>query len=131
MAAQYDLDYRPSGEPDPVCLTDHGDITEVTAKVCRTTPSDIWSDQRDGIEAQCIFPFNLNGESYSTCILDELRKGAKKCTANKYLVMILDHFEPHPCFSMYIFFLTLPKFLHPTRVPVSDTEGEGFWNKLH
>ena len=90
MAAQYDLDYSPPGDQDPACLTDHGDITEVTAKVCRTTPSDIWADQREEIEARCIFPFTLNGETHSTCILDELRKGA---TTNISHSMV-DHHNP-------------------------------------
>ena len=78
VADQYDMEYTPGGDPDTACLTGQGDITEVTAKVCRTTPSDIWADQRDQIEARCIFPFFLNGVNYSTCILDELRKGVQK-----------------------------------------------------
>ena len=49
MAAQYDMDYRPAGDPDPACLTGQGDITEVTAKVCRTNPKG-WADTRDGID---------------------------------------------------------------------------------
>ena len=72
VAAQYDMDYSPPGDPDPACLTGHGDITEVTAKVCRTKPSDGWADFREGIEAPCLFPFTLNGESHSTCIMDEI-----------------------------------------------------------
>ena len=38
VAAQYNMEYTPAGEPHPDCLTGHGDITEVTAKVCRTNP---------------------------------------------------------------------------------------------
>ena len=71
VAAQYDMDYKPPGDPDPACLTGQGDITEVTAKVCRTNPLG-WADIRDGIEAPCLFPFTLNGESHSSCIMDEI-----------------------------------------------------------
>ena len=73
VAAQYDLDYSPPGEPDPDCLTGQGDITEVTAKFCRTSPyNDVW-DIRDNIEAECLLPFTLNGETYDACILDEIQ----------------------------------------------------------
>ena len=72
VAAQYNMEYTPAGEPHPDCLTGHGDITEVTAKVCRTnTNSNVW-DQRDGIEAECIFPFSLNGVTHDSCIMDEI-----------------------------------------------------------
>ena len=30
------------------------------------------ADERDGIEAPCLFPFTLSGESQSTCIMDEI-----------------------------------------------------------
>ena len=73
VAAQYDMDYRPAGDPDPACLTGQGDITEVTAKVCTTNPSDSWADRRDGIEAPCLFPFSLNGESHNSCIMSEIQ----------------------------------------------------------
>ena len=66
------MDYTPPADPDPDCLTGHGDITEVTAKVCRTTHSQSWADERDGIEAPCLFPFTLDGETHTTCILSEL-----------------------------------------------------------
>ena len=73
VAAQYNMDYTPpeGGDPDPACLTGVGDINEVTAKVCRTNPSG-WADDRDDIEAPCLFPFSLNGESHDTCIMDEI-----------------------------------------------------------
>ena len=71
VAAQYDMDYRSAGEPDPACLTGNGDITEVTAEVCRTIPKG-WVDERDGTEAPCLFPFTLNGESHSSCIMSEI-----------------------------------------------------------
>ena len=61
------MDYTPPADPDPDCLTGHGDITEVTAKVCRTR-SFSWADRRDRIEAPCLFPFTLNGEVHTTCI---------------------------------------------------------------
>ena len=66
------MEYTPPGEPDPACLTDHGDITEVTAEVCRTNPFNNHWDGLDGIEARCLFPFTLNGESYDTCFLDQV-----------------------------------------------------------
>ena len=66
------MDYTPPGEPDPACHTGQGDITEVTAKVCRTNLGPSWADRRDGIEAPCLFPFTLNGESHSSCIMDEI-----------------------------------------------------------
>ena len=65
------MEYRPAGEPDPACLTGQGDITEVTAEVCRTNYLG-WADRRDGIEAPCLFPFTLNGESHNSCIMDEI-----------------------------------------------------------
>ena len=66
------MDYTPGGEPNAACLTGNGNITEVTAKVCRTNPFTSWLDDRDGIEAPCLFPFTLNGESHDTCIMDEI-----------------------------------------------------------
>ena len=72
VAAQYDMDYTPPGDPDPACLTGNGDITEVTAEVCRTNPFNNQFDRRDGIEAPCLFPFTLNGVSHDTCIMDQL-----------------------------------------------------------
>ena len=72
VAAQYEMDFTQPGDPDPACLTGQGDITEVTAKVCRTNMNG-WADERDGIEAPCLFPFTLNGESHNTCIMDEIQ----------------------------------------------------------
>ena len=72
VAAQYDMEYTPPGDPDPACFTGNGDITEVTAEVCRTNPFANQADRQDGIEAPCLFPFTLNGESHDTCIMDEL-----------------------------------------------------------
>ena len=67
VAAQYDMDYLPPGEPHPACTTGNGEITEVTAEVCRTNP-------RDAIdrEASCLFPFTLNGKIHNTCIQEEI-----------------------------------------------------------
>ena len=80
MAGQYDLDYSPPGEPDPDCLTGQGDITEVTAEVCRTSPyNDVW-DIKDNIEAECILPFRLNGETHDGCILSEIQVKILKTT---------------------------------------------------
>ena len=77
VAAQYNMEYRPTGVPDSACLNGQGDITEVTAKVCRTNPVNTkidtsWADTRDGIEAPCLFPFSLNGESHNSCIMDQI-----------------------------------------------------------
>ena len=71
VAAQYDMDYRRPGDPDPACLTGQGDITEVTAEVCRTNSFGS-SDERDAIEAPCLFPFTFNGESHRVCITDQI-----------------------------------------------------------
>ena len=72
VAAQYNMDYTPPADPDPACLTGNGDITEVTAEVCRTNPFNNDYDWVDGIEAECLFPFTLNGMTHDTCIMDEL-----------------------------------------------------------
>ena len=48
----------------------NGDINEVTAEVCRTNPLSGSMDEVDGVEAPCLFPFTLNGETYSQCIMD-------------------------------------------------------------
>ena len=66
------MQYSASGDPDPDCLRGHGDITEVTAKVCRTNPLLSILDYREGIEAPCLFPFTLNGRSYNSCFTDEI-----------------------------------------------------------
>ena len=65
------MEYSPTGDPDPACLTGNGDINEVTAEVCRTNPTH-WLDWQDGIEASCLFPFTLNGVIHETCIMDQV-----------------------------------------------------------
>ena len=40
VAEQYDMEYSQDGETDPACTNGQGYINEVTAEVCRTTPSD-------------------------------------------------------------------------------------------
>ena len=72
VAAQYDMDYTPPGDPDPACSTGNGDITEVTAEVCRTNPFNNDRDRDDGIEAPCLFPFTLNGVTHNTCVMDQV-----------------------------------------------------------
>ena len=72
VAAQYDMDYTPPGDPDPACNTGNGDITEVTAEVCRTSPFSNVYDRQDGIEAPCLFPFTLNGVTHTGCIMDQV-----------------------------------------------------------
>ena len=64
--------YTPPGETDPACLNGNGNITEVTAEVCRTNPFNNHEDKLESIEAPCLFPFTLNGESHTACIMDEL-----------------------------------------------------------
>ena len=66
------MDFTPPGDPDPACLNGNGNITEVTAEVCRTDPFTSLLDGYDGIEASCLFPFTLNGVSHDTCIMDQL-----------------------------------------------------------
>ena len=66
------MDYTPPEDADPACLNGNGNITEVTAEVCRTNPfNDRW-DSIDGVEAPCLFPFTFNGESHTACIMDEI-----------------------------------------------------------
>ena len=72
VAAQYNMDYSPDGEPHPDCLNGRGDITEVTAEVCRTIPTDSTWDRRDQVEAPCLFPFTLNGETHTSCLMDQV-----------------------------------------------------------
>ena len=66
------MDYTPPADPDPACLTGNGNITEVTAEVCRSNPFGNYLDRVAGIEAECLFPFTLNGERHDTCVMDEL-----------------------------------------------------------
>ena len=74
VAAQYDMDYTPPEDTDPACLTGNGNITEVTAEVCRTNPFNNLRDIGDGVEAPCLFPFTLNGERHDTCFMDQRSK---------------------------------------------------------
>ena len=85
IAAQYDMDYTPSGNPDPACRTGNGDISQVTAEVCRSIqsqitillPSNLYPITvygRDELEAPCIFPFTVNGgETNNVCIMDAIQ----------------------------------------------------------
>lgn len=57
---------------DSDCITGSGDINEVTARACRTNPSNNNWDSGDAIEALCLFPFTLNGRRYNSCITDEI-----------------------------------------------------------
>lgn len=72
IATQYNMEYSASGNPDPACLTGNGDITEVTAKVCRTSPFLSLMDFTEVVEAPCLFPFSLNGRTYNSCFTDEI-----------------------------------------------------------
>ena len=72
VAAQYDMDYTPGDEEDPDCSKGNGDITEVTAEVCRTNPFAAFWDYKLNLEPPCIFPFTLNGQLNDGCILDDI-----------------------------------------------------------
>ena len=92
------MDYSPPGDPDPACLTGQGDITEVTAKVCRAN-SFGWADWRDGIEARCLLPFTLNEESHSTCIMDEIEDFTRpvfRCPIRTVKGVGTDYTDTHP-----------------------------------
>ena len=65
VAAQYNMEYTASGDQDPDCLTGNGDITEVTARVCRTNPVLSLIDFSEGVEAPCLLPFSLNGQIFN------------------------------------------------------------------
>ena len=67
------MDYKPPKPDDPACVNGQGDITEVTAKECRSNPSQSWADTRDGLEAKCLFPFTVNGESHDSCIMAKIQ----------------------------------------------------------
>ena len=60
--------------PDPACQTGNGIITEATSEKCRTNPFNNEPDRKDGTEAPCLFPFTLNGEFHTACIMDELEE---------------------------------------------------------
>ena len=62
IAAQYNMDYTPPEATDPDCLTGNGDITQVTARQCRTNPSNNAWDRRERIEAPCLFPCHSERE---------------------------------------------------------------------
>ena len=67
------MDYTPGDQEDPDCSKGNGDITEVTAELCRTNPfASLW-DQKLNNEAPCIFPYTLNGERNDGCFLDDLQ----------------------------------------------------------
>ena len=64
------MKFSPQAHPDPTCLTGNGDITEVTAEVCRTIATTSF-DLDEGVEAACLFPFTLDGVTYNECITDQ------------------------------------------------------------
>ena len=67
------MDFTPGGQEDPDCSKGNGDITEVTAELCRTNPFGSLWDQKLNNEAPCIFPFTLNGERNEGCFLDDIQ----------------------------------------------------------
>ena len=50
-----------------------GNIDEITTKVCRTTPTDDF-DRFLRNEAECIFPFYLDGKEQTECTLSQLEE---------------------------------------------------------
>ena len=67
IAEQYNMTYTAT-EEEPECQEGTGNINEITTKICRTTPT----DDRDRFlrnEAQCIFPFFIDGEEHNQCTL--------------------------------------------------------------
>ena len=71
IAEQYGMTYSPTGEEDERCKVGTGDIKEVGGGDCRTTPTND-GDRTDGIEAECIFPYHLDGKEYNQCTLSEV-----------------------------------------------------------
>ena len=74
IAEQYDMDYEQTNSVDPDCLNGNGNIDDVTAKVCRTTPTrsrafPSYIIVNDRAEAQCIFPFSFDGEKNMGCLV--------------------------------------------------------------
>ena len=67
------MDYTPGDEEDPDCSKGNGDITEVTAEVCRTNPFAAFWDYKLNKEPPCIFPYTLNGQLNDGCILDDIQ----------------------------------------------------------
>ena len=69
----YGMNYFSWRVPDPACYKGQGDINEVSGATCRANPSvSPISDViiRDPKEAQCLFPFTVDGgEEQNTCIL--------------------------------------------------------------
>lgn len=53
-------------QEEPACKQGVGNIDETTTKVCRTTPTDDF-DRFIMNEAECIFPFYLDGEEQKEC----------------------------------------------------------------
>ena len=76
IAEQYGLTYTPSQPPEPECEQGTGDINEVSATVCRTTPNQR-HDIDHKLEAACIFPYILNNEVYNECTLVEINDFTK------------------------------------------------------
>ena len=70
IAEQYGMKYTP-GEKDERCGVGTGDIKEVGGGECRTTPTND-ADRTDQIEAECIFPYYLNGTEYNQCVLTKV-----------------------------------------------------------
>ena len=73
IAAQYNMNYQPSGETDPDCFTSHGDMNEATAATCTTIDMD---------ETECMFPFKVDDKEYDGCLmhgLDDMSHPIFKC----------------------------------------------------
>ena len=71
IADQYNMSYKATVE-EPECQQGIGDINEITTDICRTTPTDDF-DRFSKNEAECIFPFYLDGEEQTQCTLSQLK----------------------------------------------------------
>ena len=67
IAEQYNMTYNAT-EEEPECTQGIGNINEVTTRICRTTPTDDF-DRFLRNEAECIFPFILDGQEHNECTL--------------------------------------------------------------
>ena len=92
------MDYTPSEETDPACLSGNGDINEVTAEVCRSDPFNNPWDLRNDVEAPCLFPYTINGQSFSTCITDEINDFTRpvfRCPIRHIKGIVTDYTDEH------------------------------------
>ena len=53
------------------CEVGTGDQSLADAEICRTTPTDL-IDIEERVEAECIFPFTIEGKEFNFCAVSEL-----------------------------------------------------------